>query len=160
VGEFESRLEFDGLPSQTVHYQAGNQLLTAYEYNTSAVPGKKDLHAESNMYVTCEDHQNLTPAAKLLLQWHCRLGHKKLGTIRLHPLMRQLLDVYYGSKFAAAAKCAPLPRCAVCEYAKGHRKPTHGKTSTPNTEQEGALKVKTRHVRSWVNRRNTRAMSH
>jgi hypothetical protein len=65
-----------------------------------------------NMCVTCEDNQNLTPAAKLLLQWHYRLGHKNLGAIQ--RLMRQLPEVFPGSKFAAAAKCNPLPRCAVC----------------------------------------------
>jgi hypothetical protein len=70
VGEFESRLAFDGLLSQTVRYQAGTGLPTAYEYHATEVPGKKDLCAELNMCVTCEDHQNLTPAAKLLLQWH------------------------------------------------------------------------------------------
>jgi hypothetical protein len=31
VGNYESRLEFDGLPSQTIRYQAaGNRLPTAY----------------------------------------------------------------------------------------------------------------------------------
>jgi hypothetical protein len=61
--------------------------------------------------------------------------------------MRQLPDVLHGSTFAAAAKkSATPPRCAICEYAKGHRKPPHEKTSTSNTEREGALNVKTRHV--------------
>ena len=139
MGELESRLEFDGLPTQTVRYQAGNRLPTAYAYNASAVSGQQDLRAELNMCVTCEDNQNLTPAAKLLLQWHYRLGHKNLGAIQ--RLVRQLPEVFPGPKFAAAAKCNPLPRCAVCEYAKGHRKPTHGKTTSPNPEREGALKV-------------------
>jgi hypothetical protein len=50
VGEFKSRLEFDGLPLQTVRYQAGNRLPIAYEYHASAVPGN-DLRAALNMCV-------------------------------------------------------------------------------------------------------------
>ena len=98
------------------------------------------VQSEINLCVTCEDNQNLTPAKKLLLQWHYRLGHRNIGA--LQALMRQLPEVFPGPKFAAAAKSElPLPRCAVCEYAKAHRKPTHGKTSSPTPEREGALKV-------------------
>jgi len=92
VDEFKSRLEFDGLPSQTVCYQAGNRLPTAYESHASAVPGKKDLRAELNRCVTCEDTGNLTPANKVLLQWHYHLGHKHL-TSAIQRSMRQLPDI-------------------------------------------------------------------
>jgi hypothetical protein len=140
VGEEKSILEFDGKPTLTVHYQAGNHLPIGY--GTNDIFDSQDMvQSEINLCMTCEDNQNLTPAKKLLLQWHYRLGHRNIGA--LQALMRQLPEVFPGPKFVAAAKCElPLPRCAVCKYAKAHRKPTHGKTSSLTPEREGALKVK------------------
>jgi hypothetical protein len=139
ISEDESILDFDGKPDLTVRYQAGNRLPVGYATNSS-FENPEQLHAELNLCVTCEDNQNLTPAKKLLLQWHYRFGHRNIGAVQ--TLMRQLPSVFPGATFAAASKCElPLPRCAICEYAKAHRKPTQGKTSTPNPDREGALKV-------------------
>jgi hypothetical protein len=138
VGELESVLAFDGKPTLTVKYQAGNRLPVGFATNASSCADK--YQADLNMCVTCEENQNLSPAKKLLLQWHFRLGHKNLGAVQ--TLIRQLPTVFPGPKFLAASRCdLPLPRCAVCEYAKAHRKPTKGKTAIPTPEREGALKI-------------------
>ena len=67
VGEEKSILEFDGKPTLTVWYQAGNRLPIGYGTNDIF-----DTHAvvqrQINLSVTCEANQNLTLATKLLLQ--------------------------------------------------------------------------------------------
>jgi Integrase core domain. len=88
-----------------------------------------------NLCITEDANQNLTSSQKLLLTWHYRFGHRNLPFVQ--HLLR--LPVFGSDKFLAAAK-AELPKCAICEYAKGHLRSTVGNCQTTNPDTDGALK--------------------
>jgi hypothetical protein len=73
--------------------------------------------------------QNLTARQKLLLNWHGQFGHLNF------PAVQQILGQFplKSVKFAAAATCDLTDLCCeVCQYAKVHRRTTHGKKTQPN----------------------------
>jgi hypothetical protein len=90
---------------------------------------------QANLCVTDDDNQNLTPAQKLLMMWHFRFGHRNLPHVQ--HLLR--LPIFSGEKYKAASR-AILPKCAVCEYAKAHAKPTSGNSQSVNSLTDGAVK--------------------
>jgi len=63
--------------------------------------------------VTEEVNQNLTPAQKLLLRWHFRLGHASSVVVKWMA-NRGLL----GDQSKAIAGVIDLPKCGTCQYAK------------------------------------------
>ena len=89
-----------------------------------------------NLAILDETNQNLTAGQKLLLEYHYRFRHTNM------PLVQQVLrsEGFPAGKFAAASKCQ-IPVCAICEYAKAHRRPTKGHTHTPNQSRQGYLKI-------------------
>ncbi len=58
------------------------------------------------------------------------------------PLVQQILrsEAFPAGKFAAAAKCH-IPKCAICEFAKGQQQSTRGKTHTPTAVRDGTFKI-------------------
>ena len=58
------------------------------------------------------------------------------------PLAQQILrsEGFPAVKFAAATQCE-VPKCAICEFVKGYRRPTRGKTHKPTPSRDGHLKV-------------------
>ena len=92
--------------------------------------------------MTTESNQNITPAARLLLQWHYRFGHKCCSFIQ-HLF---LSAPFVSQNYSAAAKCFPISKCDICEFAKAHRTPTKGTISKINPKSDGALKDK--HLRA------------
>ena len=79
---------------------------------------EKDFKAlMSAVCVTNEANQNLTPSQKELLQWYFRLGH--IGFQHFQWLIHTgCLKVQRNSKAVANYK---RPKCAACEFGKGHR---------------------------------------
>ena len=90
-----------------------------------------------NLSIIDEENQNLTPSQKLLLMWHERFGHKNIPFVQ--RLFRHLPKIFSGETFTSASKCE-VPMCAMCQYAKAHRKKLRGKTSKIDPTSEGALK--------------------
>jgi hypothetical protein len=93
------------------------------------------MHPSANLCITDDANQNLTPSQKLLLSWHYRFGHRNLQFVQ--HLLR--LPVFNSAKFLGAAK-ADLPKCAICEYAKGHARSTSGNQQSTNPVTDGTLK--------------------
>ena len=71
-----------------------------------------------------------------MLEYHYRFGHTNM------QLVQQILrsGAFPAGKYLAASKCS-IPKCAICEYAKGHRRSTRGKTHTPTPVRDGNLKI-------------------
>ena len=70
----------------------------------------------SAVCVSNEANQNLTHSQKELFQWHFRLGH--IGIQHVQWLIRTgILKVQENSK--AVDNCE-RPKCAACEFGKGH----------------------------------------
>jgi hypothetical protein len=89
-----------------------------------------------NLTILEEENQNLTAGQKLALEWHYRFGH-----LNFHSLQYVLRNVpFVAARFGPATKCNP-PKCAVCEFAKGKRRPKHAETQVKNPERDGALKA-------------------
>ena len=44
------------------------------------------------------------------------------------------------------ASCCTIPRCEVCEFAKGHRRPTKGNIQSTNKITNGAIKGRDLHL--------------
>ena len=134
VGEFvvtedDCRLNFKNHPSLQIEYNRSNNLPIAYGRNSRQ-------HApQVNLCVLDDENQNLTPSMKLLLLWHYRFGHRNMTDVR--KLLR--VAPFGTEKFMEASRCESF-RCEVCEFAKGKRRPTGGKTSAPNPDSDGALK--------------------
>jgi hypothetical protein len=78
----------------------------------------------------------MTAAQKLLLQWHYWFGHLNLR--RVQSIMR--VFPFIAMKYSSASKCdIASMKCAICQYAKAHRRPTHGSKSQANPERDGSL---------------------
>ena len=132
--EDEFHLTFDGCPTLTIEYDERNHLPIGYGVAGANTPRTVDPHA--NLVLLDESNQNITSGQKLLLQWHYRFGHLNLP--RVQGILRNFpFDIL---KFASAGKCDTTTlRCSICQYAKGHRRPTHGTTTKLNAERDGAL---------------------
>ena len=140
-GEFICRednaiLTFEGLPQLEIEYDSRSNLPIATCRNQAIIS------PQLNLCVSTESNQNITPAARLLLQWHYRYGHKCCSFIQ-HLF---LSAPFASQKYLAAAKCFPIPKCDICEFAKAHRTPTKGTISKINPKSDGALKDK--HLRA------------
>ncbi len=124
-------LEYENKPRIKVGYSAKSNLPIGY-----AMASTQDVLPSVNLALLSEENQNLTAGQKLLLEYHYKFGHANM------PLVQQILRTkgFAAGKFAAAAKCQ-IPRCAICEYAKGHRRATKGNIHTPNPSRVGSLKV-------------------
>ena len=139
TGEFVTReencqLRFDGLPSLSIPYDICNFLPTAVAQNAATAP--KD--PISNLCITNENNQNLSPAAKQLLRWHFRFGHRNI-----HYVQRILHTPPFATNKYIAARRVPFencPKCEVCQYAKAKRTKLRGKTQLIDKKREGALK--------------------
>jgi hypothetical protein len=129
VEEDITTLTFTGHSPLHVEYDPRSNLPIGYGCNAA------ENAPQVNLCVTDDTNQNLTPSQKLLLQWHHRFGHLNL------PGMQRLLRVapFGGEKLLSASRCT-IPRCDVCEFAKGRRQPTGGKKSTAHPHSTGALK--------------------
>ena len=115
-----------------VNYSPTSNLHIGYALTTSPDAAS----AQVNLALLHEDNQNLTAGQKLLLEYHYRFGYTNM------QLVQQILrsGVFPAGKFSAASKC-PIPKCAICEYAKGNRRSTRGKTHTPTPVRDGNLKI-------------------
>ena len=130
VGEHKSTLEYDGVGSLEVEYDSRSHLPIAV---AKSIPTEG---AHANLAILNDTNQNLTPAQKLLLLWHCRFGHK--GFQAVQRILRQV--PFLSASFKSASKCT-IPRCEVCEYSKAHRRPTQGNTHHTNPKTDGHLKI-------------------
>ena len=91
---------------------------------------------KNDVSVTDEANQNLTPSQKELLIQHFRLGH--IGFQHFQWLIRTgRLKVQVNSK--AVANCE-RPKCAACEFGKGHLQPNKVSTNKKNPMKEQELK--------------------
>jgi hypothetical protein len=129
VEETSTTLAFTGHSPLNIEYDSRSNLPIGYGCNAT------EQGPQVNLCITDEENQNLTPSQKLLLLWHYRFGHLNF------PAMQRLLRVspFGGEKLLSASRCI-IPRCEVCEFAKGRRKPTGGKKSTAHPHSTGALK--------------------
>ena len=129
TNETHSTLSFDNVGSIDIQYDERSHLPIAIA---------KNLHSEeaqANLCVLNDENQNLTPSQKLLLLWHARFGHKNFPSIQ--RLFRAV--PFLSEKYMRASRCV-IPRCEVCEFAKGHRKPTKGNKQSTNKLTDGAIK--------------------
>ena len=131
VEEDNSTLQFDGLPPLTIEYDSRSHLPTALAKNHSQIGSP----IQANLAILTEENQNLTPSQKLLLEWHFRFGHKAM------PAVQRIFQhiPFTGDRFKAAARC-DCPKCATCEFAKGHRRPTKGNKQSTNPHTDGSLR--------------------
>ena len=90
---------------------------------------------ESAVCVNNESNKNLTPLQKELLRWNFTLGH--IGFQHIQWLIRTWrLKVQGNSK--AVANCE-RPKCAACEFVKGHLRPNKFNTIKNNPMKERDL---------------------
>ena len=87
---------------------------------------------KSYFFVTYEADQNLTLSQKELLGWHFRLGH--IGLQHVQWLIRT------GQGNPKAVANCERPKCAACEFGKGHHRPNKVNTIKENPMKEQDLK--------------------
>ena len=134
TGKFEGNedtftLQFNGRNRLVAEYDDRNHLPIGY-----ATVGD-DLQPMINPQANCKTLRKAIDW--LLLNWHGRFGH--LNFPALQRILRQF--PFVSIKFAAAAKCLTDFRCEICQYAKAHRRTTHGKRTQVNDEHDGSLKA-------------------
>ena len=132
VEEHKSTLAFDGMPPLTINFDSSSHLPIALAKNHSQL----GTPIQANLAILTEENQNLTPSQKLLLEWHYRFGHKAMPAIQ--RFFRNA--PFAGDRFKAAARCE-CPKCATCEFAKGHRRPTKGNAQSTNPHSDGSLRA-------------------
>ena len=118
-----------------VKYDSKNNLPT----HKSTIPNQreKEVKAFKNaVCVTNEANQNLTPSQKELLLWHFRLGH--IGFQHVQCLIRTGRLKVQGH-YKAVANCE-RPKCAACEFGKGHIRLKKVNTIKKNPMKEQDLK--------------------
>ena len=120
VTEDNASLEFDGFPPLKIDFDSNSHLPTGLAKNQSQLGSP----IQANLAILSDENQNLTPAQKLLLEWHFRFGHKSMQAIQRYFRNAP----FVGDRLKAAGKCV-CPQCATCEFAKGHRQPTKGNTA-------------------------------
>ncbi len=130
------RLFLQGSAPLIVEYDDRNSLPIGYA--TIGPVADDNFHPQMNLTLLDEANQNMTAGQKLLLHWHHRFGHLNL------PAVQRLLRAvpFLSEKFAAASKCDTASmRCAICEFAKGHRRAKKSVVTVTNDQRDGALKV-------------------
>jgi hypothetical protein len=133
IREEHAILTINDNPPLVLDYEETTFLPVGLAWN--ATQSQNIIHPSVNLCVTSEENQNLTQAQKLLLSWHYRFGHRNLPFVQ--HLLR--LPVFNSEKFLAAAK-ADIPKCEICEYAKGHARSTSGNRHVTNPTTDGVLK--------------------
>ena len=131
VTEDNAALEFDGFPPLTIAFDMNSHLPTGLAKNQSQMGSP----IQANLAILSEENQNLTPSQKLLLEWHFRFGHKSMQSIQRYFRNAP----FVGDRFKAAGKCI-CPKCATCEFSKGHRQSTKGNTAIINKDTDGSLR--------------------
>jgi Reverse transcriptase (RNA-dependent DNA polymerase) len=102
-------------------YHTNNSLPIGYALIERANP-------QANLVLTNDDNQNLTLGQKLLLHWHHRFGH--LNFLAVQRILQRA--PFLSAKYAAGYKCNLYSlKCAICEYAKGHRRSVHPRQHQP-----------------------------
>ena len=118
-----------------IKYEPKNNLPT----HESTLPNQRDKEFKvlpSDVCVTNKANQKLTPSHKELLRWHFRLGH--IGFQHVQWLIcTGRMKVQVNSK--AVANCE-RPKCAACEFGKGHIRPNKINTIKNNPMKEQELK--------------------
>jgi hypothetical protein len=150
AGRFEGdnhsfRLHFPGQPPLVIEYDERNSLPIGYaSFHDNS---HTDIDApQVNLAILSDENQNMTGGQKLLLQWHYRFGHLNLPAIQ--RIMRAVPFLTVG--FESASKCDTASmKCAICEYAKGHRRARQQVHQVPNEAKIGALKVE--HLKPGAN---------
>lgn len=138
-GKFEGnestfKLVFDNGPTLTIEYDEHNHLPIGYALVGDSVTRTVD--PQANVLLLDDTNQNLTAGQKLLLQWHARFGH--LNFRRVQTILRGF--PFSVVKYASASKCdTATMKCAICQYAKAHRRATHGSQTAVNSERDGSL---------------------
>ena len=150
TGKFEGDedyfcLQFNGCQRLIVDYDSCNHLPTGYA--TIGKVSSPSNALEGNLALLDDANQNITAGHKLLMNWHGRFGYLNFPAVQ--RILRQF--PFVSPKFAAASKCDLTDfRCEICQYAKAHRRKTHGKRTQVNEEQDGALKSEHLDPGSWV----------
>jgi hypothetical protein len=149
TGEFSVReenavLSITNHPELVIEYERTSNLPVGLAYNAKS-QNQDCIYPQANLCVTDESNQNLTPSQKLLLMWHYRFGHCNMA----HVQQLLCLPTFAGAKYQSASR-ADIPRCAICEYAKGHAKSTAGNKHVVNAVTDGALKVDCLHPGAQV----------
>ena len=129
------RLCFPGKPPLIVEYDERNSLPIGYAtIGPVSIPTQQP---QLNLCLLNNNNQNLTSPQKLLLQWHYRFGHLNMPSVQ--RLFRAV--PFLSVKFAASSKCAISGmKCAICEYAKGHRRSRSHVQKSINDVCDGYLK--------------------
>ena len=141
TGKFEGNedtftLQFDGGHRLVIEYAGRNHLPIGYA--TVGDDLQPTINPQANLSILDETNQNITAGHRLLLNWHGRFGHLNFPAVQ--RILRQF--PFVSIKFAAAAKFDLTDfRCEVCQYAKAHRRTTHGKRTQANDDREGSLKA-------------------
>ena len=128
--EKNATLQFNDVGALVINYDENNHLPIAMAKNLA------DTQPQINLAILNESNQNLTVSQKLLLLWHARFGHK--GFTSIQHLFKH--EPFVSERFKSASNC-DIPKCEVCEYAKAHRRKTHGAKQSTNLTTDGALKV-------------------
>jgi hypothetical protein len=149
TGEFSVReenavLTISNHPELVIEYERTSNLPVGLAYNAKS-QNQDRIYPQANLCVTDASNQNLTPSQKLLLMWHYRFGHRNMAHVQ--QLLR--LPTFAGAKYQSASR-ADVPRCAICEYAKGHVRSTSGNKRVVNDVSDGALKVNCLHPGAQV----------
>jgi hypothetical protein len=136
-GDHQSfRLCFDGQPPLVIEYDERNSLPIGYATFHEPATGPTDL--QLNLVLISDLNQNMTAGQKLLLQWHYRFGHLNFPAVQ--RILRAVPFLF--GKFEAASKCDSASlKCAICEYAKGHRRARHHVHQVTNQTKVGALTI-------------------
>ena len=135
--ENDFKLVFDNGTELTVDYDERNHLPIGYARVGMEHPPISTC-PQANVLLLDDANQNLTNGQKLLLEWHYRFGHLNLR--RIQALLR--VFPFTANKYASASKCnIASMKCSICQYAKAHRRSTHGTTTKVNTDRDGALKA-------------------
>ncbi|KAI2512823.1 hypothetical protein MHU86_1612 [Fragilaria crotonensis] len=125
------RLHLKGSASLIVEYDDRNSLPVGYA-RIGAVATTTCHDPQMNLSLMDAQNQNMTGGQKLLLHWHHRFGHLNF------PAVQRILRAvpFLSAKFASASKCdLQTMKCAVCEFAKGHRRAKQSTTSVPNDQR-------------------------
>ena len=141
TGKFEGdedtfTLHFDGGHRLIVEYDHRNHLPIGYATVGDDVP--QLINPQANLTIFDDTNQNITAGHRLLMNWHGRFGHLNFPAVQ--RILRQF--PFVSVKFAAASKCDLTDfRCEICQYAKAHRRTTHGKRTQVNKERDGSLRA-------------------
>ena len=122
-------IQFDALPDLVINYDICCKLPI-----TTAKNHQTDSH-QTNLCITDEDNQNLTPSQKTLIHWHHRFKYKNCASIQ------QIFHTksFTSRKFESVGRFK-LPKYEICQYARAHRKPKRGNISTVDPITDGFFK--------------------